>query len=286
MSRIGKVFLAATFFTAGLSLILITHPFSSEKILAKVGDRVITQKEMDGLVERYVQYKPKKGEPLTLDEKKQLLDRMVSGILMAKEAEKEKLGESPEVKEKIRAYREEILVQEYIMKKVAPTVKVTDEEIEQKLKDNPNLVPGEVLRMKEIVVKTEKEAMQIYEELLKGGDFPKIAVAKSIGPTADQGGQLKMVVTRGILPKPLEEAAFSLKNGEFSKPIKSDKGYTILYLTEKKIRTPEEIKKLEETVKGKIKQIEESRKLQAEIFKRAEELNKQYKVEVHYDAIQ
>ena len=282
-----KIVLATVITAIGLCLVFGGTLFSqSEKILAKVGDRVITQKEMNELIDKYVQYKPKSGEPLTKEEKKQILDRMVSGIMFAKEAEKEKLGESAEIKEKIRAFREELLIQEYVKLKVAPTVVVTDGEIEEKLKGNPQLAPKVSLRMREIVVKTEKEAMEVYEKLVKGEDFSKLAVAKSIGPTADMGGALKTLISKGMWPKPLEDAAFALGRGEFSLPVKTEKGYTLLFLVDKIERSPAEMKTLEDTIKGKIKQIEASRKLEAAIVKKTEELKKGYKIEVHYDQIQ
>jgi parvulin-like peptidyl-prolyl isomerase len=282
-----KMVLATVITAMGLCLVFGGSLFSqSEKILAKVGDRVITQKEMNDLIDKYVKYKPKKGEAVSQEEKKQILDRMISGIMFAKEAEKEKLGETAEIKEKIRAFREELLIQEYIKLKVAPTVVVTDGEIEEKLKSNPQLAPKVSLRMREIVVKTEKEAMEIYGKLVKGEDFVKLATAKSIGSTADMGGALKMLVSKGMWPKPLEDAAFALGRGEFSMPVKTDKGYTILFLVDKIERSPAEMKDLEDTVKGKIRQIEATRKLEGAIAKRAEELKKGYKIEVHYDQIQ
>ncbi len=67
-------------------------------------------------------------------------------------------------------------------------------------------------------------------------------------------GGLKRQVIKGQLPKALEDVAFRLKKGEFSKPIKTEEGYYILYLVEKKERSPEEIKRLEGIIKEKIKE--------------------------------
>ncbi len=282
-----KIVLATAIMAIGLHLVFAGALFSqSEKILAKVGDRIITQKRLDELVEKYMQYKPNKGEALTKEEKKQVLDRMVNGIMIANEAEKEKMDQLPEIKEKMKAYREELLIQEYVIKKVAPTVVVSEEELNEKLKANPNLAPKVSLRLREIVVKTEAEAMEIYQKLLKGENFAQLAVTKSVGPTADMGGSLKMLISKGMFPKPLDEAAFALGKGEFSMPIKTDKGYTLLFLEDRIERTPEEMKQLEGTIKDKIRKIEANRKLEAAITKKSEELKKIYKVEVHYDQIQ
>jgi len=80
--------------------------------------------------------------------------------------------------------------------------------------------------------------------------------------------------------------AFKLKKGELSKPIKTDEGYYILSLVDKKERAPEEIKKLEGVIKEKIKQIEIAKKTQEMVGKKVEELKKNTKIEVYYDRIQ
>jgi foldase protein PrsA len=141
------------------------------------------------------------------------------------------------------------------------------------------------LTLKEILVKTEKEAEAIYEELKKGKDFSTIASEKSLAPTKTYGGR-KKPVSRGQMPKALEEVAFKLKKGEFSKPIKTDEGYYILSLVEKQERTPEEIKRLEGMIKERIKKIEIAKKTQEMVEKKVEELKKNTKIEVYYDRIQ
>ncbi len=76
-----------------------------------------------------------------------------------------------------------------------------------------------------------------------------------------------------------------MKQGDMSKPIKTDEGYYILYFESRKERTPEEIKNLETTIKNKITQIEINKKTHDVLEKKVEELKKNIKVEVYYDRI-
>ena len=219
-----------------------------------------------------------------------MLDNLVKSLVIAMEAEKDKLDESPDFKSKMKLYRVELLVQEYFVNKVNPTITVTDEELDRVMKDHPGLVPKETLQLKEILVKTEKEAEVIYNQLKdvkdvdKGAEFAKVAVEKSLSDTRVNGGSLRPV-TRGTLPKALEEVAFSMKEGELSKPIKAEKGFYILYLLDRKERSTEEMTRLTTQVRDRVKQIEISNKAQAVYQKKAEELKSQTKVEVYYDRI-
>lgn len=278
------LFLGATIFILGLSVVLASQLFSeSEIVLAKVGEALITQRNLDELINKYTQIR--KGNPLTVEDKKMLLDNFIKGTVLAMEAEREKMDQRPEVKSKLKVYRAEVLMQEYVNSKIQPSITVTESEVEEKLRENPNLVPRVTVTLKEILVKTEKEAAAIYEDLKKGKDFATIASEKSLAPTGVNGGH-KRPVSPGQMPKALEEVAFKLKKGELSKPIKTDEGYYILSLVDKKERAPEEIKKLEGVIKEKIKQIEIAKKTQEMVEKKVEELKKNTKIEVYYDRIQ
>ncbi len=269
-----------------LALLLFWVPklFSeSETILAKIGKTVITQSDLNEYMEKMAQLK--KGDAFSSEDKKVLLDSLVRGAIITMEAEKEKLDQKPEIKSKLNIFRSDLLIQEYVNNKIQPFAAVTDKEIDEKFKGNPNLLPKETLTLKEIVVKTEKEAESIYKELKKGEDFSKLASEKSVAPSKTKGGQMRPI-SKGYLPKDLEEVAFNLKKGEFSKPIKTEEGFYILYLVERKERSPEELKRLEGIIKEKIKKIEESRKLEAMIEMKVEELKKDTKIEVYYNRIQ
>jgi peptidyl-prolyl cis-trans isomerase C len=82
--------------------------------------------------------------------------------------------------------------------------------------------PPEEIRARHILVKEEAEAKAIIAELAKGGDFAKIAEAKSQDPgSATQGGDLGFFGAGDMVPE-FETAAKALKAGEVTKePVKS-----------------------------------------------------------------
>jgi peptidyl-prolyl cis-trans isomerase SurA len=74
---------------------------------------------------------------------------------------------------------------------------------------------------------THKKADDIEKLLHEGADFNEMARRRSEGTTAAQGGELG-VFERGQLSKGIEDVVFSLKQGQVSDPIPTDKGLEIL----------------------------------------------------------
>ncbi len=256
--------------------------FPEEKILARIGNRTVIQSDLDELIKRYEPLR--QGKPYSLDEKRELINMLIKSSLINIEAEREKLDQKPEFQTRLKMYKNELLMREYISQKIEPFVTVKGEEIDEILRKNPNLIPKERLTLREILVKTEKEAVEIYDELKKGADFSKIAAEKSISATKIKGG-LMGEISRGQLASPLETAVFDLKEGEFSKPIQTDKGFQIFYSVSKRRTDSAQLKMLEGKLRGKIIQLEKSKKIEAMLQKKIEELKKEIKVETYLDQL-
>lgn len=84
-----------------------------------------------------------------------------------------------------------------------------------------------------ILVKTEQEAFVVLYDVQNGKDFGDIARSKSICPSAKKGGDLGWFA-RGKMVKEFETAAFSLKSGEVSKPVKTQFGWHVIKILEAK----------------------------------------------------
>lgn len=88
----------------------------------------------------------------------------------------------------------------------------------------PNDAPAEVEEQKRAA------AEAIYNELMAGANFAEMAKRRSEDPSnAQRGGELPWC-SSGDFVKEFEEVAFSLKLGEFSKPVRSNYGYHIIKL--------------------------------------------------------
>lgn len=256
----------------------------ADQILAKVGNFVITQADLDETLNKFMALR--KDRPYSPEEKKELLDGLVKQVLIMQEAEKMKLDKNPAIDTRLKMAKIEILMKEYIATVVEPKAQVTNKEVEDYLSQTPDLIPKETVVLKEIVVKTEPEARDVIKELKKGTNFSTLAAQKSIAPSKIHGGRLGTSMARGKLPKDLEDAAFKLKVGEYTDPIKTENGYTILFLEDKKVRSKKEIDDLMEKVKVRIEQLLKSRKIEEVMEKKVEDLKKGTKIETYYDKIQ
>jgi peptidyl-prolyl cis-trans isomerase C len=87
------------------------------------------------------------------------------------------------------------------------------------------------VRASHILVKTEQEANVVYYDVTHGKTFEEVAIAQSLCPSKKKGGDLGFF-GRGQMVKEFETAAFSMKKGEVSKPIKTQFGWHILKLTD------------------------------------------------------
>lgn len=84
-----------------------------------------------------------------------------------------------------------------------------------------------------LLVKTEEEAKKLREEIVNGKDFAAVAKEVSLCPSGQNGGDLGYF-TYGQMVKEFEDVAFSMEVGEVSNPIKTQFGYHLIYLTDKK----------------------------------------------------
>lgn len=88
------------------------------------------------------------------------------------------------------------------------------------------------VRASHILVKTEKEAQDLYEEIKNGKSFAEVAQEKSLCPSGQNGGDLGFF-GKGMMVKPFEDAAFSLEVGELSQPVETQFGWHLIEVTGK-----------------------------------------------------
>lgn len=88
------------------------------------------------------------------------------------------------------------------------------------------------VRASHILVKTEEEAKNLYDEIKNGKSFSEVAKEQSLCPSGQNGGDLGYF-GKGMMVKPFEDAAFTLEIGELSQPVKTQFGWHLIQVTGK-----------------------------------------------------
>jgi len=131
--------------------------------------------------------------------------------------------------------KKQMPMQVQLRKILEPQVKVTDEEIKTFYEANKATYDtAEQVRASHILVETQAEAEAIIKQLKEGADFAALAKEKSADTgSKDNGGDLDFFTREAMVPE-FSDAAFKLKVGEVSGAVKSEYGYHIIKVTDRK----------------------------------------------------
>jgi peptidyl-prolyl cis-trans isomerase C len=173
----------------------------------------------------------------TFEEK--IKDNVLRGVasehVVEKEADKSGIRSSDLVKERIANAEKQILIQEFLKQKSRELV--TEDQLKAAYAERTKGSEEEA-HARHILVKTEEEAKEIEKKLKKGGDFAKLAKEKSEDKSSGaNGGDLGWFTADKMVPE-FSKAAFALKKGETSVPVKSDFGWHVIQLEDRRKVTP------------------------------------------------
>jgi parvulin-like peptidyl-prolyl isomerase len=165
------------------------------------------------------------------------------------------------------------LVSQALFKKVTGTIKVSDADIQEYYNTHKTqYVQPESREVRHILVPKKALADSLYAQLKSGANFAQLAKRYSKDPgSAANGG--KLTVSKGQTVPAFDKAAFSLKKGQLSAPIKTQYGYHIIQaLSAVKPATTTSLSK----VRASIKQQLEQQKKNDKVTKWLEDTKKDY----------
>jgi peptidyl-prolyl cis-trans isomerase C len=155
--------------------------------------------------------------------------------LGAQAAEEAKLQDAPDFAQRVEYFREKILLDDLMLKE---GTKADTPEARKKLYDDTvtKLPPETELHARHILVADEETAKQVAERAKKGEDFLALSkeFSKDPGSAAD-GGDLGWF-TKDKMVKEFSDAAFKLEPGQISDPVKSQFGWHIIKVEEKRAK--------------------------------------------------
>jgi parvulin-like peptidyl-prolyl isomerase len=171
--------------------------------------------------------------PSTRDEertmKMNILNQIIEEKLLAQAAKEMGRDKDESFVKTVKEQEERFLLQTLYKVKVVDKSEPTEKELKEFYQKQ-----SEEIHPRHILVKNQDKAEEIYQRLKAGADFSELAQQESEdAATKAKGGDLGFI-TWGKAVGSFQDAAFSLKPQEISKPIKTSFGWHIIKLEERR----------------------------------------------------
>ena len=234
---------------------LMSAARAEEKILATINGKPITAADIavaDGEIGADMGTMPEAQKRMSL------IEFLIDNQLFAEAAEGAKLGQGPDFENRMNYLKRRALRELYFDKVIKAAVSEAD--AKKMYDDQVKLIkPEEEVSARHILVENEDKAKELKEKLKNGGDFVALAKENSKDPgTKDAGGDLGYFGHGQMVPE-FEGAVFTMAKGDISDPIKTQFGWHLIKLEDKRTKSPPAF----EIVKDRI--------LQSMLMKRAQD---------------
>jgi peptidyl-prolyl cis-trans isomerase C len=236
----------AGFFAAALALLLAPAAAAQDKdpLIAKVDGVEIHQSDLTVAEEEAGQI-----PPMPEDAKRDyLVQFMTDLILVSKDAEAKKVGDTPEFKNRLAFERRKILMST-LLQSIGKSA-LTDEAMHKVYDDAvKGIGTQEEVHARHILIratagddKGSKEAEDkikaVIVRLNKGEDFAKVAGEVTEDPSGKtSGGDLGYFTKEQMVPE-FANVAFKLDKGQISAPVKTQFGWHVIKVEDKRMKPP------------------------------------------------
>src|SRR5271165_936463 len=237
----------------GAALMFAGAASADPKVVATVDGAPITEDDLNDAMADIGPGLPQKLEGA--QRQKYVLDYLIDLKLAAKKAQAENLDQSPDFAKKLAYYHDKLAMEELLgsVAKAATTEEAERKAYDEAAKAEP---PTEEIHAQHILLPNEDEAKKALARVKGGEDFAKVAneVSKDTG---GDGGDLGWFTKDRMVPE-FSEAAFKLKKGEISDPVKTQFGWHIIQVEDTRTKTFPPFEQLKEQAARYVAQKAES----------------------------
>ncbi|HET6150601.1 MAG TPA: peptidyl-prolyl cis-trans isomerase [Polyangia bacterium] len=272
------------------------------QVVAKVDDNVITVGDVQERINKQAPFI--RSRYTTIDKKKEFLDNLIRFEVMAAEAQKRGYDKDPEV---IRVMKQQ-MISKFLQKDFESKLKiedVPDAEVEKYYSAHPEeFNRKDEVRVSQILVKDKAKAEKVAAEVRAlSKTTPTATTTTTTAPAAADQKPFRDLVAKysededskqraGDLtffdkdsvaqPRPLVDAAFKLAEvGDVAGPIKSDKGFHIIKLTQKKPGFTRPLPEVKRQIQQRLFRDLRTKSMESFIA----DLRKKSKIDIHEDML-
>jgi peptidyl-prolyl cis-trans isomerase C len=218
---------------------------ASDPVIARVNGVDIKQSDL-ALAEEDVGADMQAASPEA--KREHLISYLADIIMVTQAADKKNIADNPDFKRRLAFLRSKLLMG-YELQQEAKTA-LTDEALKQTYDEAVKSMSGqEEVRARHILVEGEDEAKAILEQLKGGADFAKLAKEKSKDPGAAEGGDLGYFTKDQMVPE-FADVAFKMYPGQLSNPVKTQFGWHVIKVEDKRIKQPPEFEKVKDQIEA------------------------------------
>lgn len=186
-----------------------------------------------------------------------LISYLADVIMVTQAAEKKKLADNPEFKRRLAFLRNKLLMGFELQDEAKAAL--TEDALKQTYNEAVKSMGGqEEVRARHILVDKEDEAKAILDQIKGGGDFAALAKEKSKDPGASDGGDLGYFTKDQMVPE-FADVAFKMYPGQLSNPVKTQFGWHIIKVEDKRTKQAPEFEKVKDQIEAYV-----ARKAQSE----------------------
>jgi len=189
--------------------------------------------------------------PMTGDARRDYLTRyLIDMQLIVQAADAKKLADDEEFKRRLNYARSKLLMERYLQ--TEGRAAVSDAALHDLYQQVIKEMAGEQeVHARHILVATEDDAKAVFDQLRKGADFAALAKEKSKDPSSSEGGDLGYFTRDRMVPE-FADAAFKLQVGQISDPVKTEFGWHIIKLEDKRNRPIPEFDKVKDQLENMV----------------------------------
>ncbi|MBK7984287.1 MAG: peptidylprolyl isomerase [Candidatus Competibacteraceae bacterium] len=193
--------------------------------------------------EQYVQQLRGRTKVDSPEASKSLIDQLVLEELLVQQADKQKLAETPEIKQQLAMVQRSLLASSVIRRMLNDNAPGEDA-IKKEYETATAAMKGKEYKASHILVDSEDKAKEIIAELKKGGNFAELAKAKSSDSSKDNGGDLGWFTPSMMVP-PFAQAVAKMEKGKYSEqPVQTSFGWHVIQLEDIRDATPPSLDEL------------------------------------------
>jgi parvulin-like peptidyl-prolyl isomerase len=256
------------------------------EVLATVNGEKITRGEVQLRIDQAISMNPKGFDKMEEKQRNAMLrntlDRIIENKIVLQEAAKQgievsdedvdrsfqnlrrQFSSDKELEEALKKAKTSIQMnkqdsRDYMMtrrleNKMAKQIVISENDIENYWEQSRQYLIRDKVKAKHILVKTEEEAKEIQGKLKKGEKFEALAKQYSQDTTTkDKGGDLGWIAKESVV-KEFGDAAFALKVGEVSSPVKTQYGYHLILVEGKKNKDDQTLEDYREFIQNNLQQ--------------------------------